>query len=223
MVSKASEDFPLPERPVTTTMTSRGSETVTFFRLCSRAPRTTIWLSAILFSPSRSSLGKYTAPCQRAKGHILVYLDFIIRPYGFSSVGHPQSYIFKGACGGPLSCDVPREHDMILKEFSQILAEELGARRLAPGDASRPVRGLSVEEPAEGWLGHDEVAVTSREALDEGFLKGLGENGSPGVVWRSGAEPSPEAVELARALGLGLFMVPPEVPLRRLFSLFSGD
>ena len=151
-----------------------------------------------------------------------MYLDFIIRPSGFSSVPHPQSYIFMGACGGPLTCNVPREQDMILKEFSQILAEELGARRPAPGDASRPVRGLSVEEPADGWLGPNEVAVTSRETLDEGFLKGLGENGSPGVVWRSGAEPSPEAVELARALGLGLFVVPPEVPLRRLFSLISG-
>jgi hypothetical protein len=41
-VSKASEDLPLPESPVTTTMTSRGSETVMSFRLCSRAPRTTI-------------------------------------------------------------------------------------------------------------------------------------------------------------------------------------
>jgi sugar diacid utilization regulator len=111
---------------------------------------------------------------------------------------------------------------MILKEFSQILAEELEARRPAPGDASRPVRGLSVEESADGWLGPDEVAVTSRETLDEGFLKVLGENGSPGVVWRSDAEPSPEAVELARALGLGLLVVRPEVPLRRLFSLYSG-
>src|SRR5918998_2221750 len=141
MVSKASEDFPLPERPVTTTMTSRGSETVTFFRLCSRAPRTTIWLSAILFSPSRSSLGKYTAPCQRAKGHILVYLDFIIRPSGFSSVPHPQSYIFMGACGGPLSCNVPREQDMILKEFSQILAGGIGGPPPAPRGAPPPGRG----------------------------------------------------------------------------------
>src|SRR5215218_3577323 len=51
MVSKASEDLPLPERPVTTTMTSRGNATVMFFRLCSRAPWTTIWLSAIFCSP----------------------------------------------------------------------------------------------------------------------------------------------------------------------------
>src|SRR5918999_266812 len=51
MVSKASELLPLPESPVTTTRTSRGSETVMSFRLCSRAPWTTIWLSAIFVLP----------------------------------------------------------------------------------------------------------------------------------------------------------------------------
>src|ERR671934_47015 len=39
MVSKASEDFPEPDRPVNTTSLSRGISTSTFFRLCSRAPR----------------------------------------------------------------------------------------------------------------------------------------------------------------------------------------
>ena len=113
---------------------------------------------------------------------------------------------------------------MILKEFSQILVEELDARRLASGDASRPVRGLAVEEPAVGWLEKDEVAITSRETLDEGFLKGAAEAGAPAIVWRSGGEPVPEAAQLAAALGLGLFVVPPEVPLRRLLSAFvAGD
>src|SRR3989337_2763262 len=51
MVSKAREDLPLPESPVTTTITSRGRETFTFFRLCSRAPRTTIRFSAISDHP----------------------------------------------------------------------------------------------------------------------------------------------------------------------------
>src|SRR5918912_853763 len=55
MVSKASEDLPLPESPVTTTITSRGRETVMSFRLCSRAPRTTIWLSAISSHPTFSA------------------------------------------------------------------------------------------------------------------------------------------------------------------------
>src|SRR6266851_7429293 len=43
MVTKASEDFPDPERPVKTTSLSRGIERVTFLRLCSRAPRIVIW------------------------------------------------------------------------------------------------------------------------------------------------------------------------------------
>src|SRR5512144_1647416 len=42
MVSKASEDFPDPDRPVITTSWWRGISTVMFLRLCSRAPVTTI-------------------------------------------------------------------------------------------------------------------------------------------------------------------------------------
>ena len=44
MVSKASEDLPEPESPVNTTRASRGISRSTFFRLCSRAPRTWIVL-----------------------------------------------------------------------------------------------------------------------------------------------------------------------------------
>src|SRR5919206_2560183 len=40
MVSKASDDFPDPDRPVKTISRSRGSSMLTFLRLCSRAPRT---------------------------------------------------------------------------------------------------------------------------------------------------------------------------------------
>ena len=42
MVSKARLDFPDPDKPVNTISLSRGISTLTFFRLCSRAPRTTI-------------------------------------------------------------------------------------------------------------------------------------------------------------------------------------
>jgi sugar diacid utilization regulator len=111
---------------------------------------------------------------------------------------------------------------MILGEFSRMLVEELDASRPVPGDAARRVRGLAVEEPPEGWLEKDEVAVTSREDLDEGFLRNVREAGSPAVLWRRDGEPPPEAVERATELGLGLFMVSPEVPLRRLLSVFSG-
>src|ERR1700747_3163243 len=39
MVSKASDDLPEPERPVSTTSRSRGISRSMFLRLCSRAPR----------------------------------------------------------------------------------------------------------------------------------------------------------------------------------------
>src|SRR5215470_18870813 len=42
MVSNARLDFPDPESPVTTTRLSRGISSETFFRLCTRAPRTAI-------------------------------------------------------------------------------------------------------------------------------------------------------------------------------------
>jgi sugar diacid utilization regulator len=113
---------------------------------------------------------------------------------------------------------------MILKEFSRMLVEELGARRLAAGDASRPVRGLAVEEPTQGWLEKDEVAVTSREDLDAAFLNSVRETGSPAVLWRKEGEVPREAAERATASGLGLFTVSPQVPLRRLLSTLSeGD
>ena len=48
---------------------------------------------------------------------------------------------------------------MILREFSRILAEELGARLVAQGEDSRPVRGLAVDEATNGWLAGDEVAA----------------------------------------------------------------
>src|SRR5579864_4257858 len=41
MVSNAREDLPEPDRPVNTISLSRGRSTETFWRLCSRAPRTT--------------------------------------------------------------------------------------------------------------------------------------------------------------------------------------
>ena len=45
MVSKASEDLPEPDRPVITVSVSRGISTSISLRLCSRAPRTEMWVS----------------------------------------------------------------------------------------------------------------------------------------------------------------------------------
>src|SRR5205823_4982215 len=47
MVSKASDDLPEPDSPVKTTSLSRGIDSVTFFRLCSRAPRIVMWSMGI--------------------------------------------------------------------------------------------------------------------------------------------------------------------------------
>src|SRR3712207_2597578 len=123
----------------------------------------------------------------------------------------------------PTSSYIFSARAMILKELSRILVEELGANPVAPGDAARPIHGPAVEEPTEGWLEKDEVAVTSREDLDGAFLRSVRESGSPVVVWRRDAESSPEIEERAAELGLGLYIVSPEVPLRRLLSIFSGD
>jgi sugar diacid utilization regulator len=109
-----------------------------------------------------------------------------------------------------------------LKDFSRALLEDLGADYPAPGDDARPVLGLAVEEPAKGWLEEGEIAITAREELDEEFLREVGGAGAPAVVWRKGGDVPAEATQRAAALGLGLFVLEPEVPLRRLFTLFSG-
>src|SRR5207245_1040328 len=53
IVSNARLDLPLPDSPVITIRRSRGSATVMSLRLCSRAPRTTIWSWAIRVQCSR--------------------------------------------------------------------------------------------------------------------------------------------------------------------------
>ena len=112
---------------------------------------------------------------------------------------------------------------MILKELFNTLIEELDGRRLAPGDPGRLLRGLAVDEDAEGWLGPDEVVVTSREKLDSRFLATVAEGGAPAVVWRMEDAPSSEPTRQAAELGLGLLALPPSVPLRELLSLFTQD
>jgi sugar diacid utilization regulator len=110
---------------------------------------------------------------------------------------------------------------VILKDFSLILLQELDADCPLPGDAARLVRGLAVDEPVKGWISADEVAVTAREALDEDFMQEIASIGSPAVVWRLEGDVPAESVGRAAALGVGLFVLTPEVPLRRLFEIFS--
>jgi sugar diacid utilization regulator len=112
---------------------------------------------------------------------------------------------------------------VILKDFSLILLQELDADCPLPGDAARQVRGLAVDEPIKGWISADEVAVTTRQTLDEDFMQEVASIGSPAVVWRQeGAAPA-ESIGRAAELGVGLFVLTPDVPLRRLFEIFSQD
>ena len=112
---------------------------------------------------------------------------------------------------------------MILKELFNTLTEELGAQRLTPGEPGRPVKGLAVDEEADGWLAPDEVAVTSRKTLGIQFLATVAQEGAPAVVWRTQSKPSAEALRHAEELGLGLVAVPPDLPLREMLSLFAKN
>src|SRR5918993_2938756 len=115
------------------------------------------------------------------------------------------------------------ERAVILKDFSRILLEELEADCPPPGEATGRVRGLAVDEPVKAWISPDEVAVTGRETLDEDFMRFVASAGSPAIVWRLEGDARPEVVERADALGLALFLLGPEVPLRRLVGIFAGD
>lgn len=110
---------------------------------------------------------------------------------------------------------------MIFEEFSRVLVEELGAKCPVPGKSTRAVRGLAPEETSDGWLESDEIAVTGREELDGNFLSRIGETGSPGLVWRTSDEPPEEVMSQAKELGIGVILLPPDVPLRKLFEIFS--
>jgi sugar diacid utilization regulator len=115
------------------------------------------------------------------------------------------------------------EPAVILKDFSLILLEELDADCPLPGDPSRQVRGLAVDEPLKGWISPDEVAITARESLDEVFLQGIASAGAPAMIWRREGNAPADSVERAAELGIGLFVLTPEVPLRRLFGIFYQD
>src|ERR1039457_7397771 len=68
MVSNASDDLPLPLRPVMTTSLSRGMFSVRFFRLCSRAPpmrmNSLLMAANFQFKPN----GKDMPDCGESKG-----------------------------------------------------------------------------------------------------------------------------------------------------------
>src|SRR5260370_14057252 len=76
MVSKASDDFPEPDKPVNTASLSRGISTSMFLRLCSRAPRIVIarvpepadcWRFALITSSISAFPGALAAACVGAR------------------------------------------------------------------------------------------------------------------------------------------------------------
>lgn len=111
---------------------------------------------------------------------------------------------------------------MILKELSTILTEDLGAACPVPGDGGRNVKGLAVEEDMDGWIEAGEVGITSRESLTPELLDAVKEVGGPALIWRTEEEATNGISEKARELGLGLFMLPSQMPLKKIFSALSG-
>ncbi|CAN5155733.1 PucR family transcriptional regulator ligand-binding domain-containing protein [soil metagenome] len=117
---------------------------------------------------------------------------------------------------------------MILGDFTQALISETGGNRVLPGTPRLQVRGLAVDETgdtgtsvADGWLGKEEIAVTSRASLDGEFLERLVAENCPALVWRTSREPDGETRKRVEDLGLGLITVSPKVPLRSMFAVFS--
>src|SRR5215212_3029784 len=112
---------------------------------------------------------------------------------------------------------------MILKELLNAFTEELGGRRLVPGEPGHPVKGLAMDEETDGWLSSDEVVVTARKELGPKFLAAVAQGGAPAVVWRTESKPPEETVQQAEELGLGLLALPPSIPLRAMLSLFTRN
>ncbi len=110
---------------------------------------------------------------------------------------------------------------MILKDFSRILMEEFGAACPEPGDTERYVRGVALDEAVKGWIEADEVAVTARDSLDEEFLLAVKEAGAPAVIWRSDKVPEAKVTQRTAEFHLGLFVISPNIPLRKFLSIFS--
>src|SRR4051812_2663197 len=98
MVSKASEDFPDPEGPVSTISRRCGSERVKPRRLCCRAPLTMRWRSTTL--KVSGEVGKWG--CQEAKAvptSPLPHFPTCSAPYGAAHRPHAEtraSDLFRG-------------------------------------------------------------------------------------------------------------------------------
>lgn len=118
---------------------------------------------------------------------------------------------------------------MKLGGFSRILQDDFGARVLSPGDVSREVAGLSVEETIEGWIEGGTVAVVSRSRAEPGYLKLVElakESGSPAILFRraDGDSPAPaNVVREAKERGVALMELPGGVTVGRLVAMLLAE
>lgn len=109
---------------------------------------------------------------------------------------------------------------MILRELAQALTEELNADYTVAGDSSRPIAGLGIDEPTGNWLDIEEAAVTGRESLEPEFLQYISKKGAPVLIWRTGSAPAPEVTQYLQQSGMGLLLLPLEIPLSKLINVF---
>src|SRR5579862_4678613 len=68
MVSKASEDLPLPDGPVNTTSERLGMSRSIFLRLCSSAPRTSMFCSSLMGRDLSPAAGQQRVLSRRLGG-----------------------------------------------------------------------------------------------------------------------------------------------------------
>src|SRR5205809_7920720 len=143
MVSKASDDLPLPDNPVNTINASRGISRSTFFRLCSRAPRTWMVLpasagdlltilamhSVLCLPPSqpalqrRRALGRWSARDKRGHADILVH----VRPV--NALPARDQLPFAALCAaGVQQPGKPRERNGDTATIGQIDGQSVGGR-----------------------------------------------------------------------------------------------
>ncbi|MGI8650692.1 MAG: PucR family transcriptional regulator [Rubrobacter sp.] len=110
------------------------------------------------------------------------------------------------------------------------MQDDFGARVLSPGDASREIMGLSVEETTEGWLEVGTVAFVSRSRKEAGYLKLVErakECASPAILLRrtEGDPPqlSANVVREAKERGVALLELSSGVPVGRLTAMLLAE
>ncbi|AHY47079.1 PucR C-terminal helix-turn-helix domain [Rubrobacter radiotolerans] len=121
---------------------------------------------------------------------------------------------------------------MNLGELKRVLQDELEARVLVPGDNSRAVTGLSVEESGDSWLLPGDLLLVQRPDSGErwtGLLAEAGENSSPAILFREKGEdgskkpPPEEVLAEARRRGVAVIALPGDVSLGRIASMLYRE